>query len=355
MLPQISHPFTTTALGHLTFNSPQSSNMLSLPLIPPQDDNSAFLRATYRPRAESPPPLFTLPTAQQPQTHRQRQQRDEERKQHNARSPLAQLSLAEASVEHHKSQIRNWGSSWIRPPGVTKTLQAMNEEALEREEQAELERQEAGIRDMQAQQQLQEAQQQAEETAAQADAGEEEMEEHNLDDDVPDAPEDVTFNEDSVMEGSQLEATEEEIIQDAELEEAELTGAAQDGQDLGMDDVERNLDDSIPEAGSYQHTDTEVEDSDDTDSEILQDSPSRESPPQAAITPVDRTNQEPPRMANLQQRMREQVSAADSLPRSPGSLNLSSSILDSSLVGSSPVMQRGNARERGGRRRGRQS
>lgn len=331
--------------------------MLSLPLIPPQDDDSAFLRATYRPRADSPPPLGTFPAAQQPQTHRQRQQRDEERKLHNARSPLNQLAVAEASVQHHKSQIRNWGSSWIRPPGVTKTLQAMNEEALEREEQAELERQEAGVRDMQAQQQLQEAQQQAEQTATQADGEDEMEEEHNLDDDVPDAPEDVTFNEDSVMEGSQLEATEEYEVQEAVLEEAELTGAASDGAALGMDmDMERNMDDSIPEAGSYQHTDTELEDSD-SESELLQDSIAGGSAPQAAITPVDRTNMEPPpQMAGLQQRMRAQVSAADSLPRSPGSLNLSSSILDSSMVEASPVVQRGNARGRGGRsRRGRQS
>ncbi|KAK4505981.1 hypothetical protein PRZ48_003946 [Zasmidium cellare] len=334
--------------------------MLSIPLIPPSDDNSAFLRANYRPRAESPPPLGTLPAIQQqPQTHRQRQQRDEERKQHNARSPLAQLNQSENSIEHHKAQIRNWGSSWIRPPGVTKTLQAMNEEAQEREEQAELERQEANVRDMQAQQQLQDAQQQAQDTTQDVE------EERDLDGEIPNADDDedddLTFNEDSMMEGSQLdEGTEEDLIQDAEQEEAELTGAAQDEEDLGMDvdldaevEVERNLDDSIPEAGSYQHTDTEVEDSD-SDSESLQDSPGRgrSSVGQAVNTPVDTTNMHPPpQMAGFQQRMRAQVGASDSLPRSPGSLNLSSSILDSSLVGSSPVVQRGNARGRGSRSR----
>ncbi|KAF2160850.1 hypothetical protein M409DRAFT_70162 [Zasmidium cellare ATCC 36951] len=332
--------------------------MLSIPLGPPSDDNSASLRANYRPRAESPPPLGTLPAIQQPpQTHRQRQQRDEERKQHNARSPLAQLSQSENSIEHHKSQIRNWGSSWIRPPGVTKTLQAMNEEAQEREEQAELERQEANVRDMQAQQQLQDAQQQAQDTT-QLDV----EQERDLDGEIPDASEDITFNEDSMVEGSQLDATEEDLIDDAEQEEAELTGAARDEEDLGMDvdldaEVERNLDDSIPEAGSYQHTDTEVEDSD-SESELLQDSPARgRSVSQFANTPVDMTNMhEPPQVADFQQRMRAQVGATDSLPRSPGSLNLSSSILDSSLVGSSPVVQRGNARGRGGRsRRGRLS
>lgn len=324
--------------------------MLSLPLIPPQDDSSTWLRPTYRPRPDSPP----LANGQNPQqTHRQRQQREEEKKAYHARSPLALLAADEAAIEQRKAAVRLFGSQWIRPPGIPKTLQAMTEEALEREEQAELDRQESGMRDMQAQQQLAEAQQAANETAAQVDAGGEE--ERNLDDEIPDADvtaADVTFNEDSIMEGSQLEHEEQNVEQYVEMEEAELTGAARDEEDLGLD-LERDLDDSIAEAGSYQHTDTEVEDSD-SESE-LQDSFASRSAPRPARTPLDRGQIEPPQlMGSLQERLRAQMGAPEMLSRSPGNLDLSSSILDSSLLGSSPAMPRG--RGRGGRlRRGRHS
>ncbi|KAL1306531.1 hypothetical protein AAFC00_005222 [Neodothiora populina] len=87
----------------------------------------------------------------------------------------------------------------------------------------------------------------------------------------------VTFNDQSsLLEGSFLpadedddeqqladqEAKEEEELQRqlqqryARLEEAELTGVARDEADLG---IERDLDDSVPEAGEYQHTDTELD------------------------------------------------------------------------------------------------
>lgn len=145
----------------------------------------------------------------------------------------------------------------------------------------------------------------------------------------------------------------------ANMEEAELTGAAQDEEDLGIE-MERDLDDSVPEAGSYQHTDSELEDSD-SESELRESFIGRPAPSSARTrTPAtaDRSMVEPPIMG-LQDRMRAQVTAADALPRSPGSLNLSSSILDSSMMaGSSPVMQRSNngGRPRAARgRRGRYS
>ncbi|KAI5358072.1 Putative anaphase-promoting complex subunit 15/mnd2 [Septoria linicola] len=318
--------------------------MLSLPLIHPQEDHSSFLRTTYRPRAESPRPQ----TGQNPQqTHRERQRRDDERKLHHARSPLALLAAEEKAIETRKTAVRMFGSQWIRPPGVPKTLQAMHEEMAERLEQEELERQERGMMDMQAQQQQAEAEAEAEEHAAAEEAGElEEEDERDLDDDIPDADAsaaDVTFNEDSMMEGSHVVLDEDYNEQYANMEEAELTGAAQDEEDLGIE-MERDLDDSVPEAGSYQHTDSELEDSD-SESELRESLIGRPAPSSARTrTPAtaERSTVEPPFMG-LQDRMRAQVTAADSLPRSPGSLNLSSSILDSSMMaGSSPVMQRSN-------------
>jgi hypothetical protein len=202
---------------------------------------------------------------------------------------------------------------------------------------------------------------------------------------------DVTFNSESILvEGSRV-LGERRFV---EQEEAELTGAARDEEDLGVE-MERDLDDSVPEAGSYQHTDTEVEDSS-SEEAGSDDSPLRDTFPSGARQPPRQTQQQPPSVpsssarrqgtrsstrpqaqqgrsrqpfdtpdltdattggavgnAMIQDRFRAATAAvADaSLTRSPGSLNLSSSLLESSFVSSSPVMQR-NTRGRGGRRRG---
>lgn len=63
----------------------------------------------------------------------------------------------------------------------------------------------------------------------------------------------VPFNEDSFIEGSMHEA---EVSHMLEMEEAEMAGVLQD---------ERDLDDDVPEAGSYEHTDSELEDESDED------------------------------------------------------------------------------------------
>lgn len=67
----------------------------------------------------------------------------------------------------------------------------------------------------------------------------------------------VPFNEDSFIEGSMMEA---EVSHMLEMEEAEMAGVLQD---------ERDLDEDIPEAGSYEHTDSELEDSSDLESSAL--------------------------------------------------------------------------------------
>ncbi|GAB7365423.1 hypothetical protein MBLNU230_g6501t1 [Neophaeotheca triangularis] len=388
--------------------------MYSLPLIPPAFPD--LLDQTYRTRPSSPPAINN-PAGQPPQNHTtqrlQRQEREEAKRAH-ARSPLALLAADEAAIASRKAAIRNFGAHWIRPPGVSKTLQAMNEEEAERLEQEEIARQERGMADLEARQQFEELQ-------AQRQAGGEEAEERDLDEEVPDAdadasdagededPDDVegseieggpsgieitqgsvSFNEDSMVGGSRVEGglgvEDEEVRYAQELEEAELTGAARDEEDLGIEH-ERDLDDSVPEAGSYQHTDTELEDDDDDDSG-LQDSfagvrSARRSARQSSSAARSgrrsggsmgagsqgRSVMGPPgsggrifderRMGergSLQDRMRAQTGAGEALPRSPGSLNLDSSLLGSSFMGSSPMMTRGTAgagRGRGGAGRGR--
>ena len=387
--------------------------MLSLPLLPPQPTSQPLHPA----RPDSPPPHLPLNPHTQPQQqppsranqHRNTRHNDEAQRQ--SAHPLTLLNQDESAIAARKHAIAHFGSLWIRPPGIAKTLAATNEEEAERLEQEEMARQEQGMRDLAARQEMEEAR----ERAAQGGHGEGE-EERDLDEDIPEAEEvgeatgEVSFNDESVVEGSSqlhpggtvpdVEGTAEENdasfsqsrdldaeIEDRdaayyalETEEAELTGAARDEEALGIvheEPSERNLDDSVPEAGAYEHTDTELESSTDEEGDSsLHDSFAAQSARRSATSAArGSARASAARAANdvaaglrrsfqssftgnaggigsLQERMRAQVGAADALPRSPGSVDLGSSLLESSFVGSSPVLQRGAqaGRGRGGRR-----
>ena len=178
----------------------------------------------------------------------------------NHRSPLALLRADENTIEQRKQNVRRFGAGWLRPPGVAKTLQSKLEEEQERLEQLEMQRRDAELRAQEL------AAQQATMGGLDGEAGmEEDQEERDLDAEVPEAEDlggesdeeapvaDVTFNDESFLEGS-VDGDGQAVL---EMEDAELDGRLQDERDLGM---EGDLDDDVPEAGSYQHTDTEVED-----------------------------------------------------------------------------------------------
>jgi hypothetical protein len=206
---------------------------------------------------------------------------------------LTALAADENAIYQRKQNVRRFGAGWIRPPGVAKTLQALKDEELEKEEQEAMARREQIMMDLAAAQQdaaNAEARMRGEEADMDEDDDDENGGEHDLDDDVPEAvnssdesasasasasdsdsgsesdsdngesvsaaspdargSESMPFNEDSFIEGSQLEA---EVSAMLEHEEAEMAGVLQD---------ERDLDDDVPEAGSYEHTDSELSDSD---------------------------------------------------------------------------------------------
>lgn len=208
---------------------------------------------------------------------------------------LGQLVAEEKLIEQRKKNVRMFGANWLRPPGVAKTFQALLDEQQEKKEQAEIARREAQMAELTAAEEAQRQAQMQQDGAAE-DAGDRDLdadipeaEERDLDDDIPEAEEaededdidssdidnnDDTengtqaaepsqFNEQSLLEGSlvggdNFTAGQAHGYMDAE--DAELDGRAQDMRDLGID---RDLDDDVPEAGAYEHTDTEVEDSSD--------------------------------------------------------------------------------------------
>ncbi|KAF2734027.1 hypothetical protein EJ04DRAFT_494221 [Polyplosphaeria fusca] len=183
----------------------------------------------------------------------------------SSRSLLAQLATDEKNIYQRKQNVRKFGAGWLRPPGVAKTFQAQMDEDVERAEQEALAHREQVLMDLAA------AQTDAQNQEAAAEGEDQEMGERDLDDDVPEATldnsdlsaedasglgegdigvdrsaGDLTFNEDSFIEGSMVEAEVEHML---EMEEAEISGILQE---------ERDLDDSIPEAGSYEHTETDL-------------------------------------------------------------------------------------------------
>ena len=170
---------------------------------------------------------------------------------HQPRTLLSVLTADENAILNRKKNIRRFGAGWLRPLGVPKTLQGMDDERAEREEQER-----AANRDFE----YYEAHRAAEAEAMARDQegmapSEEEQQglERDLDDDVPDADADA---------------------EDEEYEPYEDFDEPDGGWDSGMVAVptleeegdgdyvegERDLDGDVPEAGSYQHTDTELED-----------------------------------------------------------------------------------------------
>ena len=51
------------------------------------------------------------------------------------RTMLSTLLADERAVELRKANVRRFGAGWIKPPGLSKTLQGMQDEQAEREEQ----------------------------------------------------------------------------------------------------------------------------------------------------------------------------------------------------------------------------
>jgi Apc15p protein len=223
----------------------------------------------------------------------------------------------EVAIEHRKNNVRRFGAHWIRPPGVVKTLQAKLEEEQERREAAEQMRREAAMQEM-----VEAQNEAAARTAAQeTEAGEPDAEmERDLDADVPEAEEEdaddeddedddddededdedleededededdenpsapaarnanrrSTFNEDNLLHGSFVGGDEElapgSTQHFLDAEDAELDGRAQDMRDFGF--IERDLDDDVPEAEGWEHTDSEAEDSSEMEEDNVEQTP----------------------------------------------------------------------------------
>ncbi|EOD52184.1 hypothetical protein UCRNP2_990 [Neofusicoccum parvum UCRNP2] len=292
--------------------------MLSLPLIIPHDDHSIWHYSSPHLRPNPPSPTNAAVPNNQPHDgvvggagSAQHQHLHRRNNQPPRSSALATLLHDENTIEQRKQNVRRFGAGWIRPPGIAKTYQAAMDEAAEREEQEILARREAAMMELaNAQEQEEEEARRREmierglaEERGEGEEADDEDGEVDLDAEVPDldadVPEgslgggseeeeddddededgdedededeeeegteeevtgeitqDVTFNEESMYGDASLLGDEhDEDVENAQQwvahEEAEMAGDLQD---------ERDLDDDVPEAGEYEHTDTELED-----------------------------------------------------------------------------------------------
>ncbi|KAM5365200.1 hypothetical protein ACJZ2D_011123 [Fusarium nematophilum] len=167
------------------------------------------------------------------------------------RSALARLASDEQYMQRRRLNIQNYGSGWLKPPGVPKTLLQMREEKREQEEHQE------AVRREQLAQELAEAE-------AEGIAEDGTMDDNDL------MAARMRMNDDAFREALvRGEPDADDMYGEAEDLEEEDNGQlldeddfAQEGTDdgLGMD-MDADLDDDIPEAesGGYEHTDSEAE------------------------------------------------------------------------------------------------
>lgn len=191
------------------------------------------------------------------------------------------LNAEERAIEARKYAIQTFGYTWLKPAGVPKTLQGLCEERLERDEMEANQR--AGMGGM--------GTGEWEEEMGEGDGEEAGViaadnimdveptgeDERDLDAEVPDADNDDDEDEDD----EEDEADEEGMLDntgidlDAEIPVGEDSFIDPDQnlhtpeQDEFMMANERDLDDDVPQAtpvdeGEWQHTDTELEDEDES-------------------------------------------------------------------------------------------
>ncbi|KAJ1338140.1 arginyltransferase-like protein [Microdochium nivale] len=227
------------------------------------------------------------------------------------RSPLARLRADEENLERRRRNVTNFGSAWLKPPGVPKTLYQQREERREAEEHQE------SIRREQLAQELAEAEaaggngdiegQQGEQNGEQGEDGMDDMQldgARDLDEDIPEADsagfgldsDDEEDDEDDENEndgegvsmanraaeaqlmaqrmreassfqggqGASFYDGDEDIDDETRadmIEEDDLVGDG-DMDDMGMG---ADLDDDVPEgmsgglSGGYEHTDSEAD------------------------------------------------------------------------------------------------
>ncbi|ETS02147.1 hypothetical protein M419DRAFT_129934 [Trichoderma reesei RUT C-30] len=111
----------------------------TLPDFTPRDSHSLWYSSSRNPFIP-PGPVDILHTDTNHSHHGPAHSR--QRGQLMERTPLARLAADEQKMNRRRLNVQNFGSTWIKPPGVPKTLHQMREEKREQEEHQEAMRRE---------------------------------------------------------------------------------------------------------------------------------------------------------------------------------------------------------------------
>ncbi|KAH6977167.1 Apc15p protein-domain-containing protein [Ilyonectria sp. MPI-CAGE-AT-0026] len=281
----------------------------TLPDFTPRDSHSLWYRSSRSP----PTPQGPVDNHHHGDPHSHHHGSNQSRQRGHAleRSALARLAADEQYMQRRRLNVQNYGSGWLRPPGVPKTLHQLREEKREQEEHQEAMRRE------QLAQELAEAEAEANPENGMMDDVQLDGAQ-DLDDEIPDADDEFGLHDDDddddeeedeedldEDEGGEAEEDADESVLreerqndlmaarmrmnddafrealargdpdgegmyggDEEIEEEEQghmldeDDFAQEGTDDGLGvDMDADLDDDIPEAesGGYEHTDSEAE------------------------------------------------------------------------------------------------
>ncbi|KAH6999785.1 Apc15p protein-domain-containing protein [Ilyonectria destructans] len=281
----------------------------TLPDFTPRDSHSLWYRSSRSPL--TPPGPVDNHHHGDPHSHHHGSNHSRQRGHALERSALARLAADEQYMQRRRLNVQNYGSGWLRPPGVPKTLHQLREEKREQEEHQEAMRRE------QLAQELAEAEAEANPENGMMDDVQLDGAQ-DLDDEIPDADDEFGLHDDDddddeeededdldEDEGGEAEEDADESVLreerqndlmaarmrmnddafrealargdpdgegiyggDEEIEEEEQghmldeDDFAQEGTDDGLGvDMDADLDDDIPEAesGGYEHTDSEAE------------------------------------------------------------------------------------------------
>ncbi|ROW17178.1 hypothetical protein VPNG_01123 [Cytospora leucostoma] len=210
--------------------------MPMLPDLTPRDSHSLWYTSRHAPSSLphhliSPhdPSTSSPNDAHQPNGERAHQQHhghpSRDRRALVERTPLARLRFEEQLMERRRLNVSNFGSAWLKPPGVPKTLFQMREERREAEEHAEAVRREQQLAASMAEAETEGATGEDEMDESMMGGGGEGEEVQDLDDDIPEA-EGFGFDGDDSEDEDDDETVEEEEqeTEDDDDEDASVTG-----------------------------------------------------------------------------------------------------------------------------------
>lgn len=143
-LPDLT-PRDVSPFSPITFYSPPPQKARPLiPKLPPQPHN-LWYTARHAPTTV-PHHLLATHDPSQPHdaahNHHPHPRDRDARRALLERTPLARLRHDEAVMDRRRANVANYGTQWLKPPGVAKTLYQLREERREAEEHAEAMRRE---------------------------------------------------------------------------------------------------------------------------------------------------------------------------------------------------------------------